>query len=111
MDLGFANLKVVLRAAADNSVDVLVLPEALLPEYGATTSTPAKDWDKFKTRISEMCRETSTALTIGLPKYKNGKVFNSAISLSDQVETLARFPKIQLFEQDEKSREEANVGI
>ena len=97
LDLGFATIEAALKAAAASAVDMLVMPETFLPGYGATTSTPEYGWDKVETRLSELCHHHSTALTVGLPEYANGQIFNAAISLDDRGDTLARYRKIQLF--------------
>ncbi len=97
LDLGLATIETALKAAAAGSVDMLVMPEAFLPGYGATTSAPADGWDTLHSRLSEICRRHSTALTIGLAEYETGRVFNTAVSFDHRGEILARYRKIQLF--------------
>ena len=97
LDVGFATIESALEAAAASSVDMLVMPEAFLPGYGATTSMPEEGWGNLESRLSEMCHRHSTALTIGLPNYEDDQVFNTAISFDDRGEILARYRKIQLF--------------
>lgn len=103
MDAGFKTIETALHAASEAHVDMLVLPEAFLPGYGATPPTAPPDWSMVETRLSELCLRFETALTIGLPEYHLGQVFNSAAAFSSGGDMLARYRKIQLFGETENA--------
>ncbi|SLN21309.1 (R)-stereoselective amidase [Roseovarius albus] len=99
---GLATVEKALGEASDAKVDMLVLPEAFLPGYGATTQTKPAEWNTVANRLSKLCRRYTTALTIGLPEYNLGQVFNTAVVIGPDGGTLAHYRKIQLFGSSEK---------
>ena len=103
LEEGLATVETALREASGANVDMLVMPEAFLPGYGATTRVEPFGWHTVETRLSDICSRYSTALTIGLPEYSQGQVFNTALAIGPNGETLARYRKIQLFGTSEKA--------
>lgn len=94
---GLAVINTALNAAAKAGVDMLTLPELFLPGYNTVTSTPPPEWDAVLPKLADMCKSTGTALTIGLPEYAGGAVFNSAYAIGADGQILAKYRKIQLF--------------
>ena len=94
---GLTTVETALSAAHDASVDMLTLPEAFLPGYNAANAAPPDGWDDIEPRLKELCTRYKTGLTIGLPEYRDGRVFNTALALSAEGARLARYDKIQLF--------------
>lgn len=95
-----AGLSVVdgaLAGAAAAGADMLVMPEAFLPGYNAVTTAPPAGWAVVHPALADMCRRHRTGLTIGLPDYTDGAVFNTALTLADDGTQIASYRKIQLF--------------
>lgn len=103
LDVGLGAVETALQSAADANADMLVMPEVFLPGYGATTQTAPEGWDRVEQRLSDLCQQYGTALTIGLPEYQSGQVFNTAVVFDPDGGTLARYRKIQLFGEAEKA--------
>ena len=78
---GLQTVETSLAAAAAARVDMLVLPEAFLPGYGAVTDAPPPGWEDVPGRLSDLCRQHSVALTTGLPEFRSGSVFNTALAI------------------------------
>ena len=101
LEAGLATVETALHAAKAAGVDMLTMPEAFLPGYNATPDTPPKGWDTVEDRLSHLCAGCEIALTIGVPDYADGQIYNSAIAIDAVGKTLARYRKIQLFGPDE----------
>ena len=87
----------VLESAASANVDMLVFPEVFVPGYGAATSMPPDGWGDVEAQLAALCKSHTIGMTIGLPEYSDGKVFNSALAFGADGQELARYRKIQLF--------------
>ena len=94
---GLETISDALSTASAANVGMLVLPEMFLPGYGAAGSQPPEGWDAACDALAALCRKYETALTIGVPEFADGKVFNSALAIGADGKTLARYRKIQLF--------------
>lgn len=98
---GVSVVRDAMAQAADAGVDMLVLPELFLPGYGASTRDVPPEWSGVLPEITGLCREYRLALTIGVPDYDKGAVFNTAVALSAEGLELGRYRKLQLFGDDE----------
>lgn len=94
---GLALIETALKGAASAGVDMLVMPELLLPGYNADLATPPEDWEQAVPRVRSLCRSHGVALTLGLPEYAQETTYNAALAISEAGEILARYRKIQLF--------------
>lgn len=101
LEKGLTVVSSALEQAASVGVQMLVMPEAFLPGYVATPSSPPKGWDKVEARLAGLCRDHQTGLAIGLPDYAAGGPYNCALAFDASGEILARHRKIQLFGADE----------
>jgi len=100
---GFAVIQTALCAAAQAGIDMLVLPELFLPGYNAVTATPPDGWGNTLPRLTQICAAHGVGLTIGLPEYDGGAVYNSAYAFDADGVILAKYRKVQLFGPREKS--------
>ena len=101
-----ASLRIVdaaLHAAKNAGVDMLTMPEAYLPGYNSTTSALPEGWETVEPQLSSYCANHSVALTIGLPEYAGGRVYNTCLTIGADGKKLAQYRKIQLFGPDEQS--------
>ncbi len=97
LSAGFDILNAALSGAATAGADMLVLPELFLPGYNSTTATAPVGWDTVHERLAEACRNHGVGMTIGLPEYLDGTVYNSAFAFGADGAVLANYRKIQLF--------------
>ncbi|MEM1372788.1 MAG: nitrilase-related carbon-nitrogen hydrolase [Pseudomonadota bacterium] len=98
---GLETIDRALALASARGVTMLVMPEAFLPGYQATPADAPNGWEDVEPQIRALCARYSCALTIGLPHYEGGLVFNTALCVSAAGDILARHRKIQLFGPDE----------
>ncbi len=94
---GLAAVDRALAGAAETGVQMLVMPELFLPGYNADPRALPADWDSVPDRLAEMCRAHGVALTIGLAEPLEGRIYNTALALSETGAELARYRKVQLF--------------
>ena len=79
VNAGLETVGTALKAAAKADVDMLVLPEAFLPGYGAVPKTAPSGWGDIEHRLADLCRMHGVALTIGVPQYGDGAVQHSIV--------------------------------
>ncbi len=98
---GLQTIDKALAAAAECGTAMLVFPEAYLPGYTAVSPQKPEGGDDITDQLGALCRKHETALTIGLPDYAEGHVYNAAYAFGEDGRVLARYRKIQLFGPDE----------
>ena len=103
VEAGLATIEAALSAAAQTGTDMLVLPETFLPGYTAVSQKAPDGWSGLQGQLSKACKRHRVALTIGLPDYAKGQVFNAACVIGADGVELARYRKLQLFGPDEKA--------
>lgn len=86
-----------LREASEAGVDMLVLPEMFLPGYNVDVTEPPRGWDNEIVLVQAMCRAAGVGLTIGVPEFTGGVVYNAAFVFDDTGTEITRYRKIQLF--------------
>ncbi|MGD9863838.1 MAG: carbon-nitrogen hydrolase family protein [Pseudodonghicola sp.] len=90
----------LLTTVASQQVDLLVLPELLLPGYNqpqahAALSQPqGGDWVQ---QMAQMARQAGCAIAFGWAERRGDEVFNAATVIDPAGEVLAHYRKIQLF--------------
>lgn len=103
LDLGFATVETALKAAAAAGVGMLVMPEVFLPGYNSATKQSPKGWDGALERLGAQCAKYDIALTIGLPEFTGGTVYNSAFAIGADGLVIATYRKVQLFGPNENA--------
>ncbi len=96
---GLAQITRALKAAAAMGVDALVVPEAYLPGYNLpdlAARALAPDHPVLRT-LADAARESGTALILGLAEKTSDGIYNTALAIGGQGQTLARYRKIQLY--------------
>lgn len=100
-----------MRAAAAAGADVLVAPEVFLPGYNCATIDGLTLGDAVLQRLSQAANTTRTALVFGYAEAAGGRVYNAALCLGPDGETLAHYRKIQLYGPREKAIYTAGDGF
>jgi 5-aminopentanamidase len=100
---GMDTIASALRQAAQSGVDMLTLPELFLPGYNSTSQDAPNGWAEVKHSIARLCKSHCVALTIGLPEYTAGKIYNTAFAFGSDGTELTRYRKVQLFGPREKA--------
>lgn len=103
MQDGLATIETALAAAAKSGAAMLVLPEAFLPGYTSVPREEPEAWDETQADIARLCRRHDVGVTIGLPEYVEGRLFNTARAFAHDGTHLASYRKIQLFGPDEQA--------
>ena len=103
IDAACVRLETALHAAGAAGADVLVAPEVFLPGYnhpeiaGLPADAPAL------ARLARAAKSARTALVFGYAEAAEGRIYNSALCLGPDGETLAHYRKIQLYGPREKA--------
>lgn len=103
LDAACATLETALRAAAAAGADVLVAPEVFLPGYNCPKITGLTPDATALSRLALAAKAAKTALVFGYAEAADGRVYNSALCLGPNGETLAQYRKIQLYGPREKA--------
>ncbi len=93
------------QAAGAMGADMLVLPESFLPGYNhpdLAALALAGD-DPALGRIAGICRDAGCGLVLGYAERDGAQVFNTALAIDAQGQTLARYHKMQLYGPREKA--------
>lgn len=94
---GLDRVERALSVAKERGVDLLTMPELLLPGYVAATRGPPEGWQAALARLQELVGAHQTALVIGLPEYAGDAWYNTAVAFGPDGKVLARYRKIQLY--------------
>lgn len=99
------NVNRLVAQAAEQSVDLLVLPECAYPAYylGATDAYPnANDLspDAFVDHLRRQAKKHEIHLVCGFVDQRDGKLFNSAVVIDPQGQELGRSDKTFLWGDD-----------
>lgn len=99
VDAACAALETALRAASAAGADVLVAPEIFLPGYNHPdiAGLALTSGDACLDRLRDAARASKTALVFGYAEAADGQVYNAALCLGPDGQTLAHYRKIQLY--------------
>lgn len=99
IDAACAALETALRAASAAGADVLVAPEIFLPGYNHPdiAGLALTSGDACLDRLRDAARASKTALVFGYAEAADGQVYNAALCLGPDGQTLAHYRKIQLY--------------
>jgi predicted amidohydrolase len=99
IDAACAALETALRAASAAGADVLVAPEIFLPGYNHPdiAGLALTSGDAHLDRLRDAARASKTALVFGYAEAADGQVYNAALCLGPDGQTLAHYRKIQLY--------------
>lgn len=106
VEQAFSVIEIRLAEAAAAGAVMVVFPELFLPGYniGAGHHDVAQPIDgAWIKKLSNLARDTNCAITIGFPERDGLSIYNSAVSINQNGELLARFRKIQLWGEKENA--------
>lgn len=89
-----ANLDKITDIINNKKADVYVFPELFLTGYGADYLRQADDVKYAEDKISLLCAENNIAVALGLPTYRDRKIFNSLAFIEQNKTTV--YDKIHL---------------
>ncbi|MGF1476535.1 MAG: carbon-nitrogen hydrolase family protein [Geminicoccaceae bacterium] len=105
-EVNLKRIGVLLEAAARLDVAIALFPEMFLTGYnvGARIRDLAEpEAGAVETRLSAMARETGVALVAGLPQRRGEQVYNVALAIDRDGSVRARYAKMHLFGEIERS--------
>lgn len=94
---GLAEVETALQAAAAQDIDILTLPEVLLPGYNADQTPAPQGLAEALDDIPSLVAKHGVALVLGVADHRAGQVYNTAIAYDRAGAELARYDKVQLF--------------
>ncbi len=103
LDAACDRLETALRAASAAGAMVLVAPEVFLPGYNRPEIAGLSPDAPALARLARAARSAKTALVFGYAEAAEGRIYNSALCLGPDSETLAHYRKIQLYGPREKA--------
>ena len=99
LDGAFAQLAAALNAAGAAGAAVLVAPEAYLPGYNhdQIADLAQSKTGSWLNRLSDLCRDAKCGLVTGYAERDAGDIFNAAVAIDANSDTIAHYRKIQLY--------------
>jgi len=98
-----ANADTVCDLLDRDEADVLVFPESFVTGYGYDPAGIKKETEAAVRRISDKCRETGKAVSVGSPRWTDDGVYNSMLFLSPDGDTFydkAHLAKFGVYSED-----------
>jgi 5-aminopentanamidase len=104
-DAAFTALGPALSAAGAAGAVVLVAPEAYLPGYNHNNiASQAQSRDgPWVARLSDLAAKANCGLVVGYAERDGDRVYNAAVAVGPDGQTLAHYRKIQLYGTREKA--------
>jgi predicted amidohydrolase len=92
-------IELLKRCAADK-VEVAVFPECSVSGYfdDYTPKLSAKELSRAESDLCRACKDLGVWAVVGMPVRQGGKLFNSAVVISDSGKVIERYHKVQLAE-------------
>jgi 5-aminopentanamidase len=101
-EAGLEALRAPLHAAAAMGAAILVVPEVWLPGYNHPDIAGLAN-GKWPDAARSLCREAGCGLVLGYAERAGNQIYNAAIAVGPQGQTLANYRKIQLYGPREKA--------
>ena len=99
IEVAVSQAEAALTAASSMGASVLVLPEIWLPGYNQPNieNQALEEANPILNRLAAAARSKNCALVVGYAEKASNLIYNSAICIGPEGQTLAKYRKIQLF--------------